>query len=40
MLAAGHHGLRRMRQADHPLLRAAGTRLTPHWRELTRLWIG
>jgi hypothetical protein len=40
ILAAGHHGLRRLRQADRPLLRAASIQLTPHWRRLTRLWIG
>ena len=40
VLAAGHRGLRRLRQANRPLLRLAGTRLLPHWRQLGRLWIG
>jgi hypothetical protein len=40
VLATGHYGLRRLRRADRPLLRAASIRLTPHWRQLTRLWIG
>ena len=40
MLATGHRGLRRLRQAERPLLRQAGTRLMPHWRQLARLWIG
>ena len=40
MLATGHHGLRRLRQAERPLLRQAGTQLMPHWRKLARLWIG
>jgi hypothetical protein len=40
MLAAGHRGLRRLRHAERPLLRGLGTQLTPHWRQLARLWIG
>ena len=40
VLATGHRGLRRLRRAEHPLLRAASARLTPHWRRLARLWIG
>jgi hypothetical protein len=40
VLAAGHRGLRRLRQAERPLLRQAGTQLMPHWRQLARLWIG
>lgn len=40
VLATGHRGLRRLRQAERPLLRQAGARLTPHWRQLARLWIG
>jgi uncharacterized membrane protein YbaN (DUF454 family) len=40
MLAVGHRSLRRLRQAERPLLRRAGAVLTPHWRQLARLWIG
>jgi hypothetical protein len=40
VLLTGRHGLRRMRQARHPLLRRAGARLMPSWRQFTRLLIG
>jgi uncharacterized membrane protein YbaN (DUF454 family) len=40
VLAAGHRSLRRLRQAERPLLRQAGTQLMPHWRQFARLWIG
>jgi hypothetical protein len=40
MLATGHRGLRRLRQAERPLLRGLGAQLTPPWRQLARLWIG
>ncbi|HET9224178.1 MAG TPA: hypothetical protein VFO07_16820 [Roseiflexaceae bacterium] len=40
VLAAGHRGLRRLRQAERPLLRQIGIRLMPHWRNLARVWIG
>ena len=40
MLLAGHRGMRRLRQAQRPLPRYLGARLTPHWRQLARVWIG
>jgi uncharacterized membrane protein YbaN (DUF454 family) len=40
VLATGHRGLRRLRQAERPLLRRAGIQLMPHWRNLARMWIG
>ena len=40
MLLTGRRGVRRLRQARHPLLRRAGVRLLPHWRRTTRLLIG
>jgi hypothetical protein len=40
MLVAGHRSMRRLRQAEHPILRGLGARLTPHWCQLARVWIG
>jgi hypothetical protein len=40
LVMSGHRKLRRLRGARLPLLRRAGLRLMPHWRRLTRIWIG
>jgi hypothetical protein len=40
MLLAGHRCMRGLRHAKRPLLRYAGARLSPCWRQLVRLWIG
>ncbi|MFL5801233.1 MAG: hypothetical protein ACJ8CR_05765 [Roseiflexaceae bacterium] len=40
LLLTGRRGVRRLRQARHPLLRHAGARLLSPWRRVTRLMIG
>ena len=40
ILLAGRRGVRRLRQARHPLLRRAGAQLLLPWRQVTRLLIG
>jgi hypothetical protein len=40
VIVGGQQALRRLRNAQQPLLRRTGHQLTPHWRSLTRLMLG
>lgn len=39
-IVGGRRALRRLRVSRQPLLRHAGTQLTPHWRAFTGLMLG
>ena len=40
VVLTGHRTLRQLRGHRRPLARQIGAKLNPHWRRLTRVWIG